>query len=148
MNHVVSFRRDHLEPNSRDFSAVISEYNQVVLYGVFCTVFIVKSLLTVCHCRIEDSDSLGLTFPSWASLIVCPVDVVRRRLFPPNVLRPLIRLARPPAPWAAPPGDPAAIAPGAAALTMWPSSSVTKKVDHMLQGEEERGTKTTQTGSA
>lgn len=87
------------------------------------------------------------TFPSWASLIVFPVDVVLRRLLPPNVLRPLIRLASPPAPWAGPPAGPAAIAPVAAGLTMWPSSSVTKKVDHMLPEEQKKRTQTTQTGS-
>lgn len=79
--------------------------------------------------------------------MVFPVDVCLRRLFPPNVARPLIRLASPPAPWEGPPGPPAAIVPVAAGLTMWPSSSVTKKVDHMLREEQRKNTKTTQTGS-
>lgn len=74
-----------------------------------------------------------VTFPSWASLMACPVDVVLRRLFPPNVLRPLIRLARPPAPWAGPPGTGPPATPGVPGPTVRPSSSVTKNVDHILR---------------
>lgn len=76
-----------------------------------------------------------VTFPSWASLMACPADVVRRRLFPPNVLRPLIRLVRPTGPWGAPPGAGPATVPGAWGPTVRPSSSVTKKVDHILDDD-------------
>lgn len=73
-----------------------------------------------------------VTFPSWASLMAFPVDVVLRRLFPPNVLRPDIRLVRPTGPWAGPPGGGPPTDAAAAGPTVRPSSSVTKKVDHML----------------
>lgn len=106
--------------------------------GFFCPFFVDKSDFSwLCECVwvafTPEYTAWGRThtFPSWASLMLGPVDVVRRRLFPPNVLRPLIRLARPVAPWAAPPGAAAPTVPVAAGTTVRPSSSVTKKVDHM-----------------
>lgn len=63
-----------------------------------------------------------------------PPDVVLRRFLPPKVLRPLIKLAKPAGPWLGPPVTGVPTGPVAPGATGWPSSSVTKKVAHMLGG--------------